>query len=258
MCLPCIMEEITGSSRDGLYVDDAFFIQSGEESTNPAKLIFPEVDPGDYDVKVRFFVELEAELQLEREPNDDDRVRVPNIWETFATSQAELWLGPHYISVSVIDASHEQCGNNITWSPTASPKRENQLQAQRRIAQRGLPLWSVMILPPFFLGHVWLFVLKSSKWNLALPFSSSTISFIYGLNCRCCFRLRCYRRNQHLDQHVIRHHFNHRGSKPRSDTSTDTSINFTWGIPTRTPTKIPGWETLSSQPRAPHQVSQTT
>ena len=100
----------TAGSRDGLYVDDAFFIQSKEGSTNPAKLIFPEVDPGDYDVKVRFFVELEAELQLEREPNDDDRVRVPNIWETFATSQAELWLGPHYISVSVIDASHEQCG----------------------------------------------------------------------------------------------------------------------------------------------------
>ena len=47
--------------RDSLYVDDAFFIQSKEGSTNPAKLIFP-VDPGDYDVKVRFFVELEAEL----------------------------------------------------------------------------------------------------------------------------------------------------------------------------------------------------
>ena len=134
------MESGPSVSRDGLYVDDAFFIQSKEGSTNPAKLIFPEVDPGDYDVKVRFFVELEAELQLEREPNDDDRVRVPNIWETFATSQAELWLGPHYISVSVIDASHEQCGA-IAWPtarPTASPtSRPTRSPSRRRTTVRS-------------------------------------------------------------------------------------------------------------------------
>ena len=85
---------------------NAFFIQSSEGSTNPAKLIFPEVPAGVYNVKVRFFVELEAELQLET----DDDVSFRNILETFAAAQTELWLGPHYISVSVIDASHEQCG----------------------------------------------------------------------------------------------------------------------------------------------------
>ena len=52
---------------DNLYVDDTFFIKSKEGYTNPAKLIFPVIDPGDYDVKVRFCVKLEAKLQLEEE-----------------------------------------------------------------------------------------------------------------------------------------------------------------------------------------------
>ena len=91
--------------------EDANFYQKNQTSTHPAKLLFPEVPPGDYDVKVRFFLEAEAELQIDR-------------YETIlATVDTKLLLGPHVISVSVIDASHEQCGA-IDWPPTASPTDE--------------------------------------------------------------------------------------------------------------------------------------
>jgi len=88
-------QDVFNVHEDDDYSPDAMFWQKNQTATHPAKYLFPDTEEGEYEIKVRIYLEAESELQT----NDEMKL----------TSELKVKLGPHFISAAVIDADHAEC-----------------------------------------------------------------------------------------------------------------------------------------------------
>ena len=83
-------EDVFAWDNDDFDADDAVFFQKKEMSTHSAKYLFPNLNAGEYDIKVRIMLKVGAELF--------DRSEIENQVLT------KVVLGPHFIKASVLDS----------------------------------------------------------------------------------------------------------------------------------------------------------
>lgn len=84
------IEDVFAWDNDDFDTDDASFFQKKEMSTHSAKYLFPHLNAGEYDIKVRVMLDAGAELF--------DRYDIEN------QALTKVVLGPHFIKASVLDS----------------------------------------------------------------------------------------------------------------------------------------------------------
>lgn len=89
------IEDVFAWDNDDFDTDDANFFQKKDMSTHSAKYLFPHLNEGEYDIKVRIKLEVGAELF--------DRYDFENQVLT------KVVLGPHFIKASVLDSEDGEC-----------------------------------------------------------------------------------------------------------------------------------------------------
>lgn len=88
-------EDVFAWDNDDAENDDAVLFQKKEMSTNTAKYLFPNLNAGEYNIKVRIMLKVGAELF--------DRTGIENQVLT------KVVLGPHFIKASVLDSEESEC-----------------------------------------------------------------------------------------------------------------------------------------------------
>lgn len=91
------MEDVFALNQDDWFADDdGFFFQKNSTAAHAAQFFFPNLEAGDYDVKVNIFLDVGAEL-----------IKYDSLDEYAVVSK--VVLGPHSIIATVLDSKDGEC-----------------------------------------------------------------------------------------------------------------------------------------------------